>query len=163
MIALLLVALFAFIAACWWCSCCRPDQRSSYQDLESAEDIVNVVSNSAQRKHLHPHCQDRFEAEEISNRERRHEHEAFINTILKLENIPENFEELQDQESGIRYLRSTDFVEYWNCGRDDIGQPLRFYESGQMRPCFKMQWDKYCHLDAEISEKRDIRRHGSDE
>ena len=75
-----------------------------------------MVSDSAQRKHLHPDCQDRFEAEEISNRERRHDQEAFINTILKLENIPENFEELQEQESGIRYLRSKEFVEYWNCG-----------------------------------------------
>ena len=157
----LLVALFAFIAACWWCCCCRPDQRSSYQDLESAADVVNVVSISAERKHLHPNCQDGFQAEEISNRERKHEQETFTNTILKLENIPENFEELE--ESGIKYLRTKEFVEYWNCRRDDSSQPLTFYESGEMRPRFKMEWDKYCHLDSTKSEKKDVRRHGSDE
>ena len=169
MIPLLLVALFAFIAACWWCCCFRPDHRSSYQNLESGAEVeevnicVNVVSSSAERKHLHPDCEDRFQAEEISNIERRHEEDTFINTILKLKNIAENFEELEDQESRIKYLRSKDFVEYWNCRRDDSSQALTFYESGMMRACFKMQWDKYCHLDTAMSEKRDVRRHGSEE
>ena len=89
--------------------------------------------------------------------------ETFKNTILKLKNVAENFEEVEEQGSGVRYLRSKEFVEYWNCGRDNTSQPFTFYESGQMQPCFKMQWGKYCHLDFDISEKRDIRRHGSDE
>ena len=115
---------------------------------------MDVVSNSAQRKHLYPDCEDRFQAEKISNRERRDEQETFKNTIFKLKNIPENFEKLE--KSGIKYLRSKEFVEYWTFRRDDCSKPFTLCEAGQMRPSFQMKWDKYCHLEAAISEKRDV-------
>ena len=68
---------------------CRCDQDSSQWTresdvernlrLEPEEDkiCVNVVSKSAERKHLYPDCQDGSEAEKISNEVRRHEQETF--------------------------------------------------------------------------------------
>ena len=143
----LLVALFFYITT-WWCF--------SNQESSNPKDVisVDVVSYSAQRKHLHPDCKDRFQAEKISNRERGHEEDTFKNTIFKLKNIPENFEKLE--QSGIKYLRSKEFVDYWTFRRDDCSKPFRFFEAGQIRPSFLMKWDKYCHFEPTISEKRDV-------
>ena len=132
----LLVALFFFITT-WWSCFCLSNQESSYPKPESGGELeevtisVDVVSNSAQRKHLHPDCEDRFEAEKISNRVRGHEKDTVVNTIFKLKNIPKNFEELQDQESGIKYLRSKEFVKCWASRRDDGSQPFMLHENIQ--------------------------------